>query len=170
VGDSSVQAQANVSLGLASAPAATRAYNFNAWGGVVKSKAAAPLAEEKEEALVSEPAADTDAFGTHGSKDDKKGVYSTIYLSDAKLPDGVDINQVESAILGAVSAELQKYFADNGLTGLRLELKVENGKVKSVKVVSYKGSSANQKDIENIMQKVRIGSVTGTLDITLETN
>jgi Ca-activated chloride channel family protein len=158
VGDEA-QAQAvykSAAGGYSAAPS-TRAM----WNSAPKMK----MAEKKEEVLAPEPAADMSA-----NKDDKKAVYSAIYLSDAKLPDNVDINEVEKAVLGAVFAELQKYFADNGLSGLRLELKVENGTIKAVKVVSYKGTSAKQKDIENIMQKVRIGSVSGTLDITLETN
>jgi Ca-activated chloride channel family protein len=95
---------------------------------------------------------------------------STIYLSDAKLPDNVDTNAVEKAILGAVKAELEAYFAKNGLTGLKLELKVENGNIKAVKVLSYKGTAAPQDALDKIMAKVKIGSVSGTLEVTLETN
>jgi Ca-activated chloride channel family protein len=158
VGDSAAQATNYSTGGYAPAPSGL--------GGVYKSASRAKMAlVEKEESLASEP-----AMAVEDKKDVKGQVYSTVYLSDAKLPDGVDINEVEKAILGAVSAELQNYFAKNGLSGLRLELKVENGKVKSVKVLSYKGSSANQKDIENIIMKARIGSVTGTLEVTLETN
>jgi Ca-activated chloride channel family protein len=93
-----------------------------------------------------------------------------IYLADAKLPDGVEINEVEKSVINAVQADLQSYFAKNGLTGLSLELKVKNGKVESVRVVSYKGSAAPQKDIENIMAKVRIGNVTGTMVVEMEVN
>jgi hypothetical protein len=93
-----------------------------------------------------------------------------VYLADAKLPDGVDINLVEKAVVNAVQADLQKYFAANNLTGLKLELKVKTGKVESVKVVSTKGGSAPQKAIEDIMAKVRLGSVTGTVVVEMEAN
>jgi Ca-activated chloride channel homolog len=105
-------------------------------------------------------------------KDDASTISAaaSIYLSDAKLPDGVDINEVEKAILSAVQAELEVYFSRNNLAGVKIELKVENGSVKAIKVLGYKGKAAPQDALDKIMAKVKIGSITGTLEIELETN
>ncbi|HRU38860.1 MAG TPA: hypothetical protein P5511_03205, partial [Candidatus Goldiibacteriota bacterium] len=93
-----------------------------------------------------------------------------VYLTDANLPDDVGINEVEKAVVNALQAELAGYFGASGITSLKLELKLRNGKVESVRVVSYKGNSAPQKGIENIMAKVRMASVTGTLVVELGLN
>ncbi len=138
-------------------PAASQTRGYYNMGTVSKAckKAEAPVevssAEEKE----------VDEQGT-------KSTGNTIYISDGKTPSGYTLDEAEKAVFGAIKAELENFMQQWNLSGIEFELKVENGKVKEVKVLSYKGKEYKQDVLDSLFSKVIFDKVTGTIELTME--
>jgi Ca-activated chloride channel family protein len=92
----------------------------------------------------------------------------SLYISDGQVPAGYTLDEAEKEVFKAVKQELEQYLNNCGLTGVQFEVKAENGKVKEVMVLKYKGKSCNEEQLKKILEKVTFGTATGTLKLTFE--
>nr|MDA3821677.1 hypothetical protein [Bacteroidales bacterium] len=82
-----------------------------------------------------------------------------VFITDADLPSGVSLDDVEEDLFSAVRAELELYFGSRGVKEIKVELKVKNGKVVSV--------SGTDSELKKILQKVNFDGVSGTIKLVL---
>ncbi len=164
-------------LQAAAAPANYSGYSGGSSTRAMKMMSNAPaseplydLAEEKEESSKLQL-----GFGSWGKKDKSStddaataNAGSSLAISDGSVPAGYTLDEAETEVFGKIKNELNKYFADNGLTGLEVQLRVENGKVKSVTVKSYKGKGADNETLRKIFEKAGFGTVSGEIVLKFE--
>jgi Ca-activated chloride channel family protein len=151
-----------------------QSYNAAPYGGATRSMAApapAAMAEDAEE----EKSIDMPAGYALKAKAAKKPDYSnakdkttSLVLSGGSVPAGYTLDEAENEVLGKISNELSAYFSSNGLTGLEVQLKVENGAVKDVLVKSFKGKGFDLESLKKLFVKVGFGSESGEIVLQLE--
>jgi len=96
---------------------------------------------------------------------DKKSI--NVYLSGGKFPKGFTIRDAEK-LLEPLKKKLGELFKEWELREIVLELTVEKGQIKGLKVVSYKGKGYEEKKLASLLTGLNFSrNATGTLQVNL---
>ena len=94
-----------------------------------------------------------------------------LYIISSQVPSGITSDELQQAVLNRVKDELEQAFKKWSLEKVDVEMKIQNGAVVSVKVISYTGKKCEPNALEKILKKVIFdGSLTGTAEMELDFN
>lgn len=92
-----------------------------------------------------------------------------IYLTGGTTPAGLDLDEVEDAILDQIEDDLENLFDEWELKSITLTLNVERGVVTQIKVKKYVAKKMKSYKLQDVFKKLKLSSeFTGSLEITLE--
>jgi len=101
-------------------------------------------------------------------REDKK-VPAQIYLSGAKLPAGITLDEVEKIILQQIKGDLGEVFQKWELESLTVLLKLEKGKVVDFRLKAFRARECGEEVLEKIFRKLSFPvSLQGPLELKLE--
>ncbi|MFH1767952.1 MAG: VIT domain-containing protein [Candidatus Omnitrophota bacterium] len=90
-----------------------------------------------------------------------------VYLTGGKFPQGLTIKQANDLLL-PLKKQLEKAFNEWSLEEARIILMVEQGKVKDVKIKSYKGRECDKDILRRIFQQINFpDNLTGQVELEL---
>jgi len=90
-------------------------------------------------------------------------------VTGGKLPKGVTLFDVENVYLRAVKSELERVFAQWGISSLSIRLTVAKGNITAIKVLKSWGGTCRMDILEKILGTIHLNS-TFSGEITLDLN
>jgi len=93
---------------------------------------------------------------------------TSLYISDGTTPAGYTLDEAENVIFESIKADLESNMHEWNLSEIKIELKIENGNVKGVKVINFEGDRYEQDVLEKLFLKITFGKTTGKILLTLE--
>jgi Ca-activated chloride channel family protein len=92
-----------------------------------------------------------------------------VYITGGVVPSGITLDKVEEIIFSQIKKELENIFKKWELKSLTIVLKVEGGKIKTIKTKKYKGKKCKEEELEKVFKKLRFPtSFKGSIELKLE--
>lgn len=101
-------------------------------------------------------------------KETPKQALTELIISGGTYPAGITSGEAEKIVKDTIGKELKAKFNEWDLTKATISMRIENGEVKEVKVITYSGKTCDEKVVTEIFKKLKFSDkINGTMTLVV---